>query len=476
MTTDKRKRAMGSKSASSSSSSSGREGGNSHALDLISLLPDCILIFILSFLPVKDAARTSILSSRWRHLWTLAPLPLDISALHPEGSNPSWRRRDLEAWRVRATNQILSVHRGPIPSASLWGYFPDNANIGRWVHTLIGRGIQELTLCCEDMDEFYPVPLPILSCPSLLTLKLSHCHFPDPPLPLPTFVYLRELTFYFCVLADDIISMLLSCCFSLRSLVITGCMGLLSIRIHSPSLQSFTLNCSSVYGNEINDLIIEDAPNLQRLMLHRSVAQDSQVTILNTPKLELLGIVNTAIKMLRICGTCFVLKKVTTPYESTRMVGSLRTVMHSLRNLAISVNFNDYHQVKIVPDLLRCFPCLEILDVQVVGTGCQREDSAYWEQQGSLDCLDHHLKRITIKGFEGHRTDLAFAKFIVAKARMLKVMTLLSQFNWTRKWRETVQHHLDLKNRASLGVRVFLKTTNGSTDEFSTWDSVIYEF
>lgn len=300
MANKKKGAAMGSKS-----SSSDREVSNSHGLDLISFLPDCILMFILSFLPVNDAARTSILSSQWRHLWTLVPLHLDMSALHPECSNPSWTGRDYDAWRVRAANQILSVHRGPIPTASLWGYFPGNADIGRWVQTLIGRGVQDLALCCADMDRFYPLPIPILSCRSLLALKLSHCQFPDPPQPLPTLVNLRDLAFYFCVLTDDIISILLSCCLSLHSLVITGCMGLRSIRIRSPSLQSFTLNGSSDYGNEIDDLIIEDAPNLERLMLHRSVARDSQVRILNTPKLELLGIVNTAIKMLEMCGTYF---------------------------------------------------------------------------------------------------------------------------------------------------------------------------
>ncbi|XP_008797501.2 F-box/FBD/LRR-repeat protein At1g13570-like [Phoenix dactylifera] len=476
MTANKIRATMGSRSASSSRRGGSSRGGSSRGLDLISLLPDCMLITILSFLPVKDAARTSILSSRWRHLWTLAPLHLDVSALHLEGSHPSRTRREDEAWRVRATNQILSVHRGPIPSGCLWGFFLDNPDIGRWVETLIRRGIRELALCCADMDRFYPVPLPLLDCRSLLALKLSHCHFPEPPLPCPTFLNLRELSFYFCVITDDIISNLLSCCRTLHSLVITGCMGLLSIRIRSPGLRSFTLNCSSVYGNEINDLIIEDAPNLERLMIHRSVAQDSQVTILNTPRLKLLGIMSTAIKMLRMCGTYFELMNVrTTPYESTRMVGSLRTVMHSLRNLAISVNFNDYRQVKIVPELLRCFPCLEILDVQVFGTGCHREDSAYWEQQGSLDCL-HHLKKSTIKGFEGHRTDLAFAKFIITKARMLEVLTLLCRFNWTRKWRDTIRRHLGLKNRASFDAQVILKTTNSGTNEFSTWDPVIYEF
>ncbi|GJU56002.1 F-box/LRR-repeat protein 25-like protein [Tanacetum coccineum] len=44
------------------------------AEDRISLLPDCLIIEILSRLPLtKDAIRTGVLSKRWQHLWPQNP-------------------------------------------------------------------------------------------------------------------------------------------------------------------------------------------------------------------------------------------------------------------------------------------------------------------------------------------------------------------------------------------------------------------
>jgi hypothetical protein len=64
--------------------------------DVISSLPDDISSHILSFLPTKEAASTSVLSKKWRYLFAFVPnLDLDDSVyLNPENEIPIHQLRE----------------------------------------------------------------------------------------------------------------------------------------------------------------------------------------------------------------------------------------------------------------------------------------------------------------------------------------------------------------------------------------------
>lgn len=96
----------------------------------------------------------------------------------------------------------------------------------------------------------------------------------------------------------------------------------------------------------------------------------------------------------------------------------------------------------------------------------------YREQQDSLDCLDHHLKSVTVKGFLGQRTDLGFVNFLIAKARVLKVMTLISVHAWEERWVETIQQGLCLQNKASIDAKVVFMKEKHEINQFQPWSSL----
>ncbi|CAD6250988.1 unnamed protein product [Miscanthus lutarioriparius] len=62
-------------------------------VDLISFLPGGILRDIVSRLPVKDATRTTVLSTRWRRVWHTTPLILVHAHLLPNASIGTGRNR-----------------------------------------------------------------------------------------------------------------------------------------------------------------------------------------------------------------------------------------------------------------------------------------------------------------------------------------------------------------------------------------------
>ncbi|KAL6508802.1 hypothetical protein OROHE_021361 [Orobanche hederae] len=84
--------------------------------DWISRMPDDILISILSLLPLEDAAKTSILSSRWTNLWKHTPsLDFDVAhdALLCKIINQKALREQKRCEYANWVNCILQKHKAP---------------------------------------------------------------------------------------------------------------------------------------------------------------------------------------------------------------------------------------------------------------------------------------------------------------------------------------------------------------------------
>ncbi|KAI8533977.1 hypothetical protein RHMOL_Rhmol10G0052800 [Rhododendron molle] len=80
--------------------------------DWISRLPVDVLIPILSLLTLKEAGRTSVLSRKWRYLWTFITCRLNFDAWeYTMGVRMDLRIRSSAY--ARWVNQVLKLHQGP---------------------------------------------------------------------------------------------------------------------------------------------------------------------------------------------------------------------------------------------------------------------------------------------------------------------------------------------------------------------------
>uniref|UniRef100_A0A0E0BU06 F-box domain-containing protein n=1 Tax=Oryza glumipatula TaxID=40148 RepID=A0A0E0BU06_9ORYZ len=159
--------------------------------DLISRLPDDILISIITILPGKDAARTQMLSRRWRLLWQSAPLNLEDMV----DSSTMGKGRDHH--RRRASSPQGRVRRFSLSWTLDYNHF-------FIVDYLLGSPqlckLQEFELFYFNIDaQNVPVLLSVFCLPhTLCVLRIcSTCdtlQFPMETDCMPNFPHLKELT------------------------------------------------------------------------------------------------------------------------------------------------------------------------------------------------------------------------------------------------------------------------------------------
>lgn len=160
------------------------ESGNAIQIqkDRINELLVDVLDNIMRFLPIKDAARTAVLSHAWRDTW------FNLTQLNFDDSHFFYHmmKKYFDDWKIAGLHiihKILRQHSGSILKFvfSLWDPFTDirswSFDFHEWFLCLTRKGVEEISLSFNVKDEHYRLPNCILFCPTLKSVYVHGVYF-----------------------------------------------------------------------------------------------------------------------------------------------------------------------------------------------------------------------------------------------------------------------------------------------------------
>ncbi|XVF10553.1 hypothetical protein REPUB_Repub07fG0192500 [Reevesia pubescens] len=428
--------------------------------DRISKLPDEVLIFILSRMPMKAAAKTSVLSRRWEKLWTSHPcLEFDGSKTLVDvqfqvmGFLGHHRRvkEVLDSQRVRYinwVNQILESHQFPAIDEFRVRFDLNDRHkrdIDEWVRFAFQKRVRRIELdlssfegsFIHDKDFCYPLCSQTLGSPSSISL---------------TSLILKQVD-----VSEEVLDNLISnspvlerlCVGGSRSLVnltvaapslcltyleIINCANMKSLELHAPNL--FSLKYS---GPQINILFMNDVQNLAELCV------GGMYVPYFTHKLRLLSTFAPQLQKLELMGV-----------NERQMKRLEYPILSNLKQLELTVAACDDESLLFFSSLIKASPSLNRLALEVV----------------------------EMTGFVGKRVDTEFCMYLIENASILEKIIIdpftsfkkggpCENYN-TKRVKAARECAEQLRSKYSLGDKLVFCDNELSVSEYINYQTHVY--
>ncbi|XP_019100763.1 PREDICTED: putative F-box/LRR-repeat protein At3g18150 [Camelina sativa] len=164
-------------------------------MDLISSMPDVILQHILFFVPTKLAIETSVLSKRWRQVWSnISGLSIDDYKNDADAINETLTRYTASKMIKFHLSSCMIKHTV--------------TNINRWIEFAMSRNVEDLSLFV-DFVHGYNIPDLFYISSSVKQLCLVLPYFHRTLKCSASWTSLKKLSLWYCFLPDESIAKIL---------------------------------------------------------------------------------------------------------------------------------------------------------------------------------------------------------------------------------------------------------------------------
>ncbi|GLU23589.1 hypothetical protein SLE2022_395820 [Rubroshorea leprosula] len=408
------------------------------SVDNINYLPDGILAHILSFLPTKDAVRTSFLSRRWRYLYTLVSnLDLELEPDYDDDDEDTQLDQLMNfVDRVLLFRKRPSILRFRLKCAHYDNQF-NPSRIDGWIRALMWHRIQEFELdICESDFHLEVLPASLFTCETLVVLKLylDWCY---DSLKVPSKVCLPRLkVLHICAgfSFDGSDQNLFSSCPVLEEMVLDKCALMhpcFEFNIFIPTLKRLTIKSMTITKTTGATQVVINAPSL--VYFSYSDSEFQSLVFVGVQSLH-----EAVIDFYFVCGRynhseLYVaaavdlltrIKRIQSLQISTRTLWSLQD-----HKVPIPLWLNMTH-LKIFETYWRAnFTCLQYF---LARSGCLEtliieELPDEWVVHlwlVDITCLSFRLKTIEILSFKGEENCMKMVEYFLSTAKVLEKMTI----------------------------------------------------
>ncbi|GMH01836.1 hypothetical protein Nepgr_003675 [Nepenthes gracilis] len=385
---------------------------NSLAPDFLSDLPLSITENILALLPIRDAVKTSILSSKWRYRWASVPkLVFDDNCV-----NFSIDKASAENNLIKFITHVLLLHRGPIHKFKLsTSYLQSCPDIDQWILFLSRNDIRELSLELGEGD-WFRVPSCLFSCKKLTHLDLFRCEL-DPPPSFRGFLFLKSLNLQQVSVAPDTIESLVANCPLLESLTLSY-FDSLELSIWAPNLKNLYLE------GEFKEVCLENTPCLAVMSIALYMTDDIAAHFEHSSSCNFVQFLGGAPNLERLIGHIYFTKYLSIGIEQWK----LPLAYNHLRIIELyQVSFEDMKEILVVLHLIMNSPNLK--ELQISGSSntlaaLEAPDLDFWDTECPSNCTFKRLQTVKMTDMCGVPHEMELIKFLLGNSPALEMMSI----------------------------------------------------